>query len=73
MDLLLSNNLRFDKLHELGLPKNIIELDIKLRDKQPVEFTVKYYPTDANGRCIIDELLQEFVTNTAKFNLIAKE
>lgn len=73
MSLLLSNQLRFDKLHELGLPKNILELDIKLRDKQPVEFTVKYYPTDANGRLILDELIGEFVSTTAKFNLTAKE
>jgi hypothetical protein len=70
MTLLLSNHLRFDQLHELGLPKNIVELDIKLRDKQPVEFTVKYYPTDKEGKFIVDELIGELVQNTAKFQLV---
>jgi hypothetical protein len=70
MSLLLSNHLRFDKLHELGLPKNITELCINLRDKQPVEFTVKYYPTNKDGRFIVDELIGELVQNTAKFQLV---
>ena len=69
-ELLSSHKLNFDKLHELGLPKNIIELDIKVRVKEPVVFTVKYYPTDADGRPIIDELLGEFVSKCSKFELV---
>ena len=69
-EMCIRDSLRFDKLHELGLPKNITELCINLLDKQPVEFTVKYYPTDKEGKPIVDELIGEFVQNTAKFQLV---